>query len=229
MEYVPAKKLWKKNKPLAEFCFELAADQMEDEYDNSGYGWDDGDKQDEMRDKSTRYIIAMVEGKPVGFMQFGFTLQGDVLDQACGVPVLKIFNLNLEESVQRMGLGTRMVQIAEMVARNSGMSYVHALVTTENEAGHELFARKVKGYKPAEVADFCEVELEDEDELATFSLYAKCLDKRMLTVVKPEEGEGALGEDEKLVETIVSMIESGNLDGDSDEERVQEEPAEEVV
>ena len=63
-----AKKLWKKSKAVAEYCFELAAAQMEDEYDNSGfiarfasvlpqccsllgYGWDDGDKMDEMQDK----------------------------------------------------------------------------------------------------------------------------------------------------------------------------------
>lgn len=49
--------------------------------------------------------------------------------QACGVPVLKIFNLNLEEEVQRKGLGTRMVQIAEMVARQSNMCYVHGTLT----------------------------------------------------------------------------------------------------
>merc|ERR1711934_123345 len=75
IRFFPAKKLWKKSKAVAEYCFELAAAQMEDEYDNSGYGWDDGDKMDEMQDKSTRYLIVMRDGKPCGFLHFGFTLQ----------------------------------------------------------------------------------------------------------------------------------------------------------
>jgi ribosomal protein S18 acetylase RimI-like enzyme len=224
--FIPAKKMWKKNKQLAEYCFELAAEQLEDEYDNSGYGWDDGDKLDEMKDKSTRYIVVKQDGEPCGFIHFGFTLQGDVLDQPCGTPVLKIFNLNLREDIQRMGVGTRLVQIMEMIARNSNMTYVHALVTNENEPAHSFFANKMKGYTPADVSLFCEVELEDEEELASFTLYSKCLDKSLIQVVQREES--ASEDDSKLVESIVSMIASGNI-GDAEHESDEEEPAEEAV
>ena len=75
---------------------------------------------DECIIRSTRYLIVMRDGKPcgkhhaslhhligteTGFLHFGFTLQGDVLDQPCGTPVLKVFNLNLEDSIQRQVIG----------------------------------------------------------------------------------------------------------------------------
>lgn len=69
-----------------------------------------------------------------------------------------------------------------------------------------------------------EVELEDEEELASFSLYAKCLDKRLIHVVEPEPVQ------ENLVDSIVSMIADGNLSVvDSDEDECVQQPAEEAV
>jgi len=237
-DFMSAKKLWKKNPTLSEYCFGLTLEQMEGEYDDSGYGWDDNDKQDEMQDKSTRYLLAMANGpngrKICGFVHFGFTLQGDVLDQAVGEPVLKIFNLNLEEEMQRKGVGTRMMQICEMAAQNANMSYVHAMVTSENEVSHQFFSKKLKGYKPDDVSQYCEVELEDEQELETFSLYSKSLNKKAIKPVESEEEN----DDEALVASLVKQISESGLSADSNDVGAQaeailaedeEDVAEEVV
>merc|ERR1711988_1036206 len=126
---------------------------------------------------------------------------GDVLDQPAGEPVLKLFSVNVLPEAQRKGIGTRLVQIAEMAAKQANMCFVHAQVTSENDSAHNFFSQKLKGYRPDEVAEYCEVELEDEEELATFTLYSKSL-KKAIRKVEPEEEQ----QDAKLIESIVHKI-----------------------
>jgi len=68
-----------------------------------------------------------------------------------------------------------------------------------------------------------EVELEDEEELATFTLFCKCLDLALVQAVAAEPQE----DEAKLIESIVSMIAAqpeGNVtvEADSDEEKAEE-------
>jgi ribosomal protein S18 acetylase RimI-like enzyme len=215
-DFVSAKKLWKKNPTLAEYCYGLVQEQMEDQYDDSGYGWDDNDKQDEMRDKSTRYLLVMhnsPDGRKIcGFAHFGFTLQGDILDQAVGQPVLKIYNLNLQQDMQRKGIGRRLMQICEMAAQNASMSHVQAMVTSENECAHKFFNKKLNGYKADDVSEYCEVELEDEEELATFTLYNKSLCKKAIKHVDPAEDTE---DDDALVASLVKQIAAANVSAEN--------------
>ena len=55
-----------------------------------------------------------------------------------------------------------------------------------------------------------EVELEDEEELATFTLYSKSLNKKAIKHVDPEDN----AEDEALIASLVKQISAANVSAD---------------
>jgi hypothetical protein len=69
-----------------DWAFDLVKENMEDVYDNSGYGWDDDDKYRELTEKGTRFLCIREwpvddneKGELVGFVHFRFTVQGIIL------------------------------------------------------------------------------------------------------------------------------------------------------
>lgn len=66
-----------------ETVFDMTKEHMEDIYEESGYGWDDDDKQAELTEAGARYLLVRNVptenngvGELVGFVHFSFTLQG---------------------------------------------------------------------------------------------------------------------------------------------------------
>jgi len=189
-KFYACKKMQKKNPALMDFVFKTCQEQQRDAYDNSGYGWDDNDKKNELWDKSTRFLVVedvTSGGRPVGFIHFGFTLQGDVLDQMSGMPALKVFNIAMLEPAQRIGVGQRLMQIMELIARKNDMSFVQCMVTNESKAALQFFKKKLKGYKVDDVASYCQVELEDQEELDTFKVFSKDLNPENIKKVDRTE------------------------------------------
>jgi len=196
--FVPGKKLSKKNPTFLKFAFSLCKEQQEDAYDNSGYGWDDDDKMSELTAKESRYLVMEDQDRrPVAFAHFGFTLQGDVLDQMVGEPVLKVYNIAVLEGLQRQGIGQRLIQLLELIARKNNMAYVQTMVTNGSDAALAFFQRKLKGYKADNVASYCQVELEDLEELASIQVFSKCLDPALIKKVSPIEDSSAAAAVEK--------------------------------
>ena len=56
---------------------------MEDIYNSCGYGWDDEEYNDAMREPEGRLLVVYEKGaderKPVGFVDFRFTVQGELV------------------------------------------------------------------------------------------------------------------------------------------------------
>lgn len=151
----------------------------------------------ELGDKATRFVVVediSSGGRPVGFVQFGFTLQGDVLDQMEGLPVLKVFNLALLEQAQRKGVGQRLMQLMEMVARKQNMAYVQCMVTKKQKAAVKFFNKKLKGYEADDVSSYCQVEEEDLEELETFHVFSKNLDPSAIKKISKEDKLAAVEE-----------------------------------
>jgi hypothetical protein len=107
---------------VASFVFDLTKANMEALYNAApGWGWKDTKKRAELMDGDARYLVARERGgddgkqqQPVAFVHFRFLLEG-------AFDVLYVYELQLAPQAQRKGLGKHLMQIAEMVARQSGM------------------------------------------------------------------------------------------------------------
>lgn len=85
---------------LFKWAFHLCRKQVRGIYDDSGYGWDDEEKKDELRDKGVRYLLVRQGGELVGFVSFRFSLQGEVVNEMEGLPAMFVDNIHLKEEVR---------------------------------------------------------------------------------------------------------------------------------
>lgn len=145
--------LTKLSKDEAKWAFELVKENMEDKYEESGYGWDDEDKERELTEKGTRFLIVrerpaegQTKGAAVGFVHFRFTVQGEVIDQMAGDPSLHIYDIHIDESSQRKGLGKHLLLILELVARREKMKLLSLPVLLGDEETTEWITHAGKGW-----------------------------------------------------------------------------------
>ena len=75
----------------------LAKQQMEEVVETSGYGWVDEDRAEDPREESARYLLVRrrEDRQLLGFVDFRFTLQGDIEEKMEGFPVLLVNDLQL--------------------------------------------------------------------------------------------------------------------------------------
>lgn len=87
----------------AKAAFMMAKAQMEDEYDASGYGWDDDDKMEEITSRESRLLLLFDTSEPrrlVGFVSFRLTLQGECWNAMEGAPCLYVSDIQLLPEVR---------------------------------------------------------------------------------------------------------------------------------
>ncbi|CAG0901414.1 unnamed protein product [Darwinula stevensoni] len=109
-----------------DWVFDLTARNMKHLYLKSAWGWSDREKREELMDDSAWYLLARGEGDAlVAFSHFRFDLDSDL-------PVLYCYELQIEESYQRKGLGRHMMAILELAAFNSQMVKVVLTVFKHN-------------------------------------------------------------------------------------------------
>lgn len=168
----------KLSKDELRWAFDECKLNMEDRYEESGYGWDDEDKKKEFTEEGTRFLIVRAkpeeDGTPgdlLGFVHFRFSVQGDVVDRMAGVPCTFVWDMHLDESIQRKGLGRHLVMLLELISRREKMQMVCFPVQLYDEDS-VAFLTAVRGYAPDE-------SLKDtigfEPELEGFNVYAKSL------------------------------------------------------
>lgn len=61
------------------WAFGLVKENMEERYDNSGYGWDDDDKERELSEDCTRFLLVQdrdQNNRMIGFVHFRFSVEG---------------------------------------------------------------------------------------------------------------------------------------------------------
>ena len=140
------------------WAFERVKENMEELYDEAGYGWDDTDKFNELSEDGTRFLVARnAEGEKVAFAHFRFTVQGDVVDQMRGDCVLMVHDLHVIEACQRKGLGRHLMTLMEMVARKTNMARLSLMVMTPDENTKAFLSKLKKGaFAPDEsMVDIC--------------------------------------------------------------------------
>ncbi len=132
------------------FMLTLAKAQMEEVVDNSGYGWDDEDREEELKEEASRYLLVRrrEDRALVGFADFRFTLQGDIEQKMEGFPSLLVNDLQLAPEVQRKGLGRHLAMTLEMIARKQKMTFMQLKVFKGCVAGEGFVSTKLKGFAP---------------------------------------------------------------------------------
>lgn len=134
-----------------EWCFNLIHSTSYDAYRTSENGWRPDHKKKEMADPNLRYLLVRRENDSeslktqsheglVGFSSCMLTIEDDY-------ETIYVYELHLEESARRTGLGRQLVSVAESIGRRAGMEKCMLTVFSCNESG-EAFYRNM-GYTEA--------------------------------------------------------------------------------
>ena len=130
-----------------EWAFELTKGHMEDIYEDSGYGWDDDEKRDDLREEGARFIIARnnENGQPIAFVHFRFTVQGELIQKMAGETTIYVWDLHVEDEIQRKGLGSHLMMVIELIALYEKMQNVSFPVQQSDDIGNSFISKR-KGY-----------------------------------------------------------------------------------
>jgi ribosomal protein S18 acetylase RimI-like enzyme len=138
-----------------EWGFELTERHMKTFYEGS-WGWIEKDKRNELFEERSRYLIAIKESVPIAFIHIRFE-QHDVED------VLYIYELQVEDQYQRIGLGRFLMQAAEFIGLKNKMDYVLLTVFLANAPACQFY-RNLQ-YQPHKTSP----EFSNDDPLTTYT------------------------------------------------------------
>jgi len=208
--------------------FKICKDNMEETDD----GWDDAEKRAELEQKPNRFLFirerAADDAKPnpvIGYCNFRFSMQGELLDEMIGMPTLFVYDLQIASKIQHKGVGLHVMNLLQLIARKESMTFVSMLVPWGCVAMETFIENKLKGFEEDEL-DYAPGSVDDYEDLEGLSIFHRCINPANMPakVVKPTP---------KLVpaktETaVVATIEEGDGDDDDDYEDVDDDEAEEI-
>ncbi|XP_014224465.1 N-alpha-acetyltransferase 40 [Trichogramma pretiosum] len=114
------------------WIFDLMERNMKTYYEQSQWKWDAAAKQTELTEPSAWYLIAFNENNMLGFSHFRFDLDNQA-------EVLYCYELQLEPSARRKGLGRFMMQCLEVMASNNQMQKLVLTVLKKNVSACSFF------------------------------------------------------------------------------------------
>ena len=111
---------------------ELAKTHLSKYYDDCGYGWVASERQEELRDRSARFLLVRdAERQVVAFVALSLSLEGAFFDEATGEPATFV-EIHVDERVRRQGIGQRLLQIVELISRTNRINLLLGKVTPLN-------------------------------------------------------------------------------------------------
>lgn len=143
----------------------LLKKNMQLKYEQSSWGWSETKKAEELFDEAAKFLIAKSanDGAYLGFSHFRFDLDE-------GIEVLYCYELQLDNHLQRKGLGKFMMQILELIAFKNNMKKV-VLTVLKNNNNSKFF--KAIGYELDESSP-----VDDEEEVYPYEILSK-VNKRL--------------------------------------------------
>ncbi len=121
--------------------FEIFEANMEAQY-RQNWGYYEDKKRNEIFGKEARYLVAVQQDKPVGFMHLRFELDAE---EEPPVGVLYVYEIQLTPAVQRQGLGARMMSVVEAMATQLHMKKLKLTVFKTNTVALDFYQKKL-GY-----------------------------------------------------------------------------------
>jgi N-alpha-acetyltransferase 40 len=116
-------------------CFDLLKANMEQHYVTSYGKWSDKAKLAELKSDAARFLLVRdASGKLVGFVHLRFEWEADDL-------VLYVMEIQLDGSVRRKGLGKRLMQTLELIARKAGLDGILLTVLGSDADARRFYDR----------------------------------------------------------------------------------------
>ena len=131
-------------------CLDLFERNMSQLYINSSWGLNMNDKKDELCHNKARFLLLLDnESKQLlGFVHFRFEYD-DEESPSCAV--LYVYEIQIEFSFRRCGLGKKLMEIIRKIAQNDAMSKILLTVFKSNEAAMSFYTKKM-GFKVDETS-----------------------------------------------------------------------------
>ncbi len=87
--------------------------------------------------QNLKLILAELNNNVIGYLVLMLGVKGS----ATGYPHAWVSDLFVSERYRRKGIGKRLMEIAEEIARRAGYDYIGLTVTTENERAIKLYSK----------------------------------------------------------------------------------------
>ncbi|KAF9430085.1 N-alpha-acetyltransferase 40 [Podila epigama] len=127
------------------FALDLVETNMMDLYMKSKDGWCRSDKEDEMRDEQSRYLIAFHDARPVSMVHFQFLEEETMTDR--DAEVAYCFEIQVIPEYQRKGIGAYLIGLLETIGKAAEMEKVMLTVFKDFEQGPDKAVRFLKALK----------------------------------------------------------------------------------
>jgi len=118
--------------PLEKWLMDLMTRNMKHMYKKALDGWRPKKKWKEMTEKTSRYLIAYVDSKPVAFSHFRF-------DMDYGREVLYCYEIQVETERRSIGLGKLLMETLEKIATQANLPLVVLTVFKFNQPSLSFF------------------------------------------------------------------------------------------
>lgn len=127
-----------------QFAFELLKSNMRELYADE---WSDVEKRKELTHSDARYLIGSIDDEAVAYLCFRFTLEEKV-------PVLYVYELQLQHSVHRQGVGRWMMAIIERIGREHNMMGVLLTCFRHNRPAMDFYMQRLS-YSVCAISPSC--------------------------------------------------------------------------
>ena len=144
-----------------------------DEAAGPGWRWSDARKRGELFDRETRFLVARAEEEAGGGGGGGELLAFLALRLHCEgeFEALYVYELQAASSARRRGIGKRLMQLAELIARRNGLQWVMLTVLKANAAARDFYTLKMKYAVDDDSPSKCGVPDAEYESLSKVVLY----------------------------------------------------------
>lgn len=116
-----------------------SVEELKSLYTNSGMGWDEVEKKNELRHPNQRYLIASHEelGERVAFLSYRWDVEE-------GQPIMYVYELGVADAARGNRIGCALMQYAEDLCRKLSVGSILLTVFVENRAAMSLYRERLK-------------------------------------------------------------------------------------
>ncbi|GJJ69576.1 N-alpha-acetyltransferase 40 [Entomortierella parvispora] len=134
---------------LLKFAVDLVESNMKELYMKSKDGWCREDKEDEMEDELSRYLITFCDNVPVAMVHFQFVEEETMTDR--DAEVAYCFEIQVTPGYQRKGIGAYLIGLLESIGKQAAMDKVMLTVFKANTSAIKFYIDQLK-YKYDEIS-----------------------------------------------------------------------------
>ncbi|KAI8363587.1 hypothetical protein B0O80DRAFT_17271 [Mortierella sp. GBAus27b] len=127
---------------LRSFALDLVESNMKDLYMRSKDGWCKEDKEEEMQDAGSRYLVTYDGEVPVGMIHFQFVEEETMTDRDADVAYC--FEIQIVSGYQRRGIGEHLIKLLEKIGTSANMEKVMMTVFKANKDAIKFYIDKLQ-------------------------------------------------------------------------------------